>query len=201
MRNMEPLESRVLRSISLAADKTLYLLGTAGIDQFQIQMTDATHFEAREYKPDAITLDIRLPMMDGWTVLDRLKHDPNTRHIPVHIITASEGKLRGLNQGAIAYLQKPVTRDALGDALANIKQFIERGVRNLLSEGGPTMHGALWAAGVVDELNLTIAPLITGDADEPNIVEGGRLPDDAELELLSVERVGSELFLRYGRAS
>jgi hypothetical protein len=49
MRNMEPLESRVLRSISLAADKTLYLLGTAGIDQFQVQMTDATHFEAREY--------------------------------------------------------------------------------------------------------------------------------------------------------
>jgi riboflavin-specific deaminase-like protein len=75
-----------------------------------------------------------------------------------------------------------------------------RGVRALLSEGGPTMHGALWAAGVVDELNLTIAQLITGDADEPNIVEGGRLPDAIELELLEVERVGSELFLRYGRA-
>jgi riboflavin-specific deaminase-like protein len=76
-----------------------------------------------------------------------------------------------------------------------------RGVRNLLSEGGPTMHGALWAAGVVDELYYTIAPLVTGDADEPNIVEGGRLPAAAELELLEVERVGSELFLRYGRAS
>jgi riboflavin-specific deaminase-like protein len=76
-----------------------------------------------------------------------------------------------------------------------------RGVRALLSEGGPIMHGALWAAGVVDELFLTIAPLITGDADEPNIVEGGRLPDAASLELLSVERTGSELFLRYGRAS
>ena len=63
------------------------------------------------------------------------------------------------------------------------------------------MHGALWAAGVVDELNVTITPLITGDADEPNIVEGGRLPADVELELLAVERVGSELFLRYGRAS
>jgi riboflavin-specific deaminase-like protein len=76
-----------------------------------------------------------------------------------------------------------------------------RGVRALLCEGGPTMHGALWAAGVVDELFLTIAPLITGDADEPNIVEGGRLPDAAGLELLSVDRAGSELFLRYGRAS
>ncbi|HEX5781760.1 MAG TPA: dihydrofolate reductase family protein [Solirubrobacteraceae bacterium] len=76
-----------------------------------------------------------------------------------------------------------------------------RGVRHLLSEGGPTMHGALWAAGVVDELYLTIAPLLTGDADEPNIVEGGRLPEAAELELLKVERIGSELFLRYGRPS
>jgi riboflavin-specific deaminase-like protein len=75
-----------------------------------------------------------------------------------------------------------------------------RGVRTLLSEGGPTMHGALWAAGVVDELFLTIAPLLTGDAEEPNIVEGGRLPEAAALELLSVDRAGSELFLRYGRA-
>lgn len=76
-----------------------------------------------------------------------------------------------------------------------------RGVRALLSEGGPSMHGALWAAGVVDELYLTIAPLLTGDADEPNIVEGGRLLEAPELELREVERVGSELFLRYGRAS
>jgi riboflavin-specific deaminase-like protein len=84
----------------------------------------------------------------------------------------------------------------LTEMLADLRA---RGVRALLSEGGPTMHGALWAAGVVDELYLTIAPLITGDADEPNIVEGGRLPDPADLELLAVDRVGSELFLRYGR--
>ena len=43
---------------------------------------------AREYKPDAITLDIRLPVVDGWTVLDRLKHDSRTRHIPVHLISS-----------------------------------------------------------------------------------------------------------------
>ena len=76
-----------------------------------------------------------------------------------------------------------------------------RGVRALLSEGGPTHARRAVAAGVVDELYLTIAPLITGDYDEPNIVEGGRLPDAVELELLSVDRAGSELFLRYGRAS
>jgi riboflavin-specific deaminase-like protein len=74
-----------------------------------------------------------------------------------------------------------------------------RGVRALLSEGGPTMHGALWAAGVVDELFLTLAPLITCGEDAPGIVAGGRLPSPASLELLSVDRKGSELFLRYAR--
>ena len=87
---------------------------------------------ARHFKPDAITLDIQLPMMDGWTVLDRLKHDPATRHIPVHIITVTEDRLRGLHQGAIAYLQKPVERAALDEALVRTQQFTERGVRNLL---------------------------------------------------------------------
>jgi len=84
----------------------------------------------------------------------------------------------------------------LTEMLADLRA---RGVRALLSEGGPTMHGALHAAGVVDELFLTIAPLITGDDGEPNIVAGGRLPEPIELELLWVERAGSEIFLRYGR--
>ena len=86
---------------------------------------------------------------------------------------------------------------ALTEMLADLHA---RGVRKLLSEGGPTMHGALWAAGAVDELHLTIAPLITGDADEPTIGAGGRQPVAVELELLEVDRIGSELFLRYGRA-
>ena len=87
---------------------------------------------AQQLKPAAILLDIRLPGMDGWTVLDRLKHDPTTRHIPVHIISVEEGRQRSLQQGAIAYLQKPVTADAITDALAEIKVFIERRVKNLL---------------------------------------------------------------------
>ncbi|HEY9301188.1 MAG TPA: response regulator, partial [Phormidium sp.] len=87
---------------------------------------------AREFKPTAIILDIRLPIMDGWTILDRLKHDPTTRHIPVHIMSVEEGKQRSLQQGAIAYLQKPISSEALGNALAAIKEFIERPVKNLL---------------------------------------------------------------------
>jgi CheY-like chemotaxis protein/two-component sensor histidine kinase len=87
---------------------------------------------ARELIPDAIMLDLHLPVMDGWTVLDRLKHDPTTRHIPVHILSVEDSRQRGLELGAIAYLQKPVTREALTTALVDIKGFIERQVRNLL---------------------------------------------------------------------
>ncbi|MFQ4143179.1 response regulator [Chlorogloeopsis sp. ULAP02] len=87
---------------------------------------------AGEYQPAAIILDIRLPEMDGWTVLDRLKHDQNTRHIPVHIMTVEEGRQRSLQQGAIAYLQKPINSEVLHQALTKIKGFVERRVKNLL---------------------------------------------------------------------
>ncbi|MBW4597292.1 MAG: HAMP domain-containing protein [Brasilonema angustatum HA4187-MV1] len=87
---------------------------------------------AQQFQPSAIILDIRLPGMDGWTVLDRLKHDPSTRHIPVHIMTVEEGRQRGLQLGAIAYIQKPVSTEVLSQALSNIKGFVERPVKNLL---------------------------------------------------------------------
>jgi hypothetical protein len=86
----------------------------------------------QEFKPDAMMLDIGLPDMDGWTLLDRLKHDPNTRHIPVHIISAGEERQRSLQMGAIAYLQKPVTKETLVEALTDMKRFIDRRVKNLL---------------------------------------------------------------------
>jgi riboflavin biosynthesis pyrimidine reductase len=88
-------------------------------------------------------------------------------------------------------LADPQPRAMLADLRA-------RGVRALLCEGGPTLHGALLADRLVDELFLTLFPLATGDEDEPTIVAGGRLAEAAELELLWVLRSGSELFVRYG---
>jgi len=87
---------------------------------------------AHRMKPDAITLDIGLAEVDGWTVLDRLKHDAATRHIPVHIISASDERQRGLRQGAIAHLTKPVTRESLTEALGDIREFVDRAMRTLL---------------------------------------------------------------------
>jgi riboflavin biosynthesis pyrimidine reductase len=81
---------------------------------------------------------------------------------------------------------------------AALHELRARGIRALLCEGGPTLFGALLASGLVDELFLTVTPLLTGDADEPAIVEGGRLPEPAGLKLLWTMRSGGELFLRYG---
>jgi HAMP domain-containing protein/CheY-like chemotaxis protein len=87
---------------------------------------------AHEYRPDAITLDIDMPGLDGWKVLERLKHHPSTRHIPVHIISGIERRQQGLKAGAMAYLAKPVSKDALDDAFSRIATFIEDIPKHLL---------------------------------------------------------------------
>ncbi len=86
-----------------------------------------------QFQPDAIFLDIQLPVMNGWTVLDCLKHDAKTQHIPVYILSVMESEhQRGLKQGAVSYLQKPVTTAALSQVLTSLKAFAERKVKNLL---------------------------------------------------------------------
>ncbi|AUT01743.1 two-component system sensor histidine kinase/response regulator [Nostoc sp. CENA543] len=87
---------------------------------------------AQQYQPEAITLDINLPDVDGWTLLDRLKHDPQTRHIPVHIMSVDDRQKRGLHLGAITYLQKPVSAEALDQVFTEMKSFIARKVKHLL---------------------------------------------------------------------
>ena len=87
---------------------------------------------AHRYKPHAITLDIGLPDMDGWALLDLLKNDPRTRHIPIHVISVNDEKKRGLKAGAFGFLEKPVDREGLLKALERSKEFITRPVRDLL---------------------------------------------------------------------
>ena len=87
---------------------------------------------ARKFKPAAVTLDIELPDLDGWKVLDALKHDPSTRHIPVHIISVDDRQQKALELGAVAGLTKPVTKKSLGQAFDLLESFIDRAVKNLL---------------------------------------------------------------------
>jgi CheY-like chemotaxis protein len=156
---------------------------------------------AREYRPDAITLDLQLPDMYGWTVLDRLKHDPATRHIPVHIISVDESTARGMKLGALACLKKPVSKKALTDAFNSMKSFIERTTKNLLvvEDNEVERNNIVSLVG-----NGDIFTTAVGTADEAFeliktrsfdcVVLDLRLPDMPGLEL--VEKIRKDLHLR-----
>ncbi|WP_313997647.1 response regulator [uncultured Paenibacillus sp.] len=87
---------------------------------------------ARTHRPDAILLDIQLPVMDGWSVLNQLKHHSDTRHIPVHVISVVDDIQQGLSMGALAYIKKPSSKDKLEDVFTQIESFIERDMKRLL---------------------------------------------------------------------
>jgi HAMP domain-containing protein/signal transduction histidine kinase/DNA-binding response OmpR family regulator len=87
---------------------------------------------AREFKPGAVTLDIHLPDMAGWTILDRLKHDPATRHIPVHIISGDEDRRRGIALGAMTYLEKSETNESLAETFTTIEHSVQKRIKKVL---------------------------------------------------------------------
>ncbi len=84
--------------------------------------TDAIEL-AREFHPTAISLDVFLPDMLGWTVLSYLKQDASLRHIPVQIVTLDENRQHGLSRGAFSFLTKPATTEGLEAAIQRIKTF------------------------------------------------------------------------------
>src|SRR5204862_7715360 len=87
---------------------------------------------AQQYLPTAITLDIFLPDMLGWTVLNNLKMDPTTRHIPVQILSVEEERQHGLSHGAFSYVVKPATTQDLEHAFDRIKSYIAPHRKRLL---------------------------------------------------------------------
>jgi HAMP domain-containing protein/signal transduction histidine kinase/DNA-binding response OmpR family regulator len=92
---------------------------------------DALAF-VRRRAPTAISLDVFLPDMLGWTVLSELKRDPATRHIPVQVVTIEEERQYGLERGAFSFLNKPLTTNELEGAFDRLKTFAAPRVRSLL---------------------------------------------------------------------
>jgi CheY-like chemotaxis protein/HAMP domain-containing protein/GAF domain-containing protein len=87
---------------------------------------------ARQYRPMAVSLDVFLPDMLGWTVLSQLKQDPATRHIPVQIVTLDEDRQHGLARGAFSFINKPTTTAGLQEALDRITDFTRPRRKQLL---------------------------------------------------------------------
>jgi HAMP domain-containing protein/CheY-like chemotaxis protein/signal transduction histidine kinase len=93
---------------------------------------------ARDFHPSAVSLDVFLPDMLGWTVLNHLKQDPATRHIPVQMLTLDEDRHHGLARGAFAFVTKPTSPDELESALSRIKEYASpRRKRLLIVEDNP----------------------------------------------------------------
>jgi HAMP domain-containing protein/signal transduction histidine kinase/DNA-binding response OmpR family regulator len=88
---------------------------------------------ARDYKPTAILLDIFLPDIEGWRVLERLKNDLNSRHIPVCVVSTEEARDRSLSAGALRFVPKPVhSKTVLDELLSDLKRYTSRPVKNVL---------------------------------------------------------------------
>jgi len=123
---------------------------------------------ARRFRPKGILLDVMLPGMDGWGVLDRLKRDPELNSIPVHFISATEESVRGVEAGAIGFLTKPVSKRALLEAFDRLLQNApdasrrvllvdddagsRAAMRHLLSETGVELVDATSAEEALDQL-------------------------------------------------
>ena len=118
---------------------------------------------ARDYLPSAILLDIDLPDIDGFTVLDRLKRDPGTRHIPVHVMSSLRERERALRQGAISYINKPVGREALHEEFNRIQKFQLSGKRSLLVVDDEKMQREAIVA-LIGDADLRIVAVDSGQA-------------------------------------
>ena len=156
---------------------------------------------AREFHPTAITLDVFLPDMLGWTVLNHLKLDPTTRHIPVQMLSIEEQRQHGLSHGAFSYLVKPATTEDLEHAFDRIKSYVTPHTKRLLVvEDNDIERQSIVELLAHDDIQITAVG--TGSEALDALHEGTfeccvvdlRLPDMSGFELL--ERVQAEPRLR-----
>ena len=146
---------------------------------------------AREFHPTAVSLDVFLPDMLGWTVLNHLKQDPATRHIPVQMLTLDEDRHHGLTRGAFAFVTKPTTREGLESALTRIKDYtMPRRKRLLVVEDNPAEQLSIRELLGHDDIDVsTVATgteALTAVAEQPFdcIVLDLRLPDMSGFDVL-----------------
>src|SRR5262249_30334439 len=144
---------------------------------------------AREYQPGAITLDVRLPDMSGWTLLDCLKHDPRTAHIPVHILSGHEYNQRGFALGAVTCVPKDVSQQSLDRVLAAVERSMELRKKTLLliAENGvraADIRNLLAGADleIIDAADLPTAAGVLRERKVDAVVLDWVLPESAGIE-------------------
>ena len=186
----DPHYCRVL--IDLARDKGFkVLVATRGSDALEL---------AKQYQPSAVSLDVFLPDMLGWSVLSQLKQNPLTRHIPVQIITLDEDKHHGLSRGAFSFVTKPTTTAGVEAALRRIKEYsTPRRKRLLVVEDNPAEQMSISELLGYDDVEIETAGTGRGALDalrrQPAdcVVLDLRLPDMSGFEVL--EELGADAAL------
>jgi HAMP domain-containing protein/CheY-like chemotaxis protein/signal transduction histidine kinase len=158
---------------------------------------------AREFHPTAVSLDVSLPDMLGWTVLNHLKQDPATRHIPVQMLTANEDWHHGLSHGAFAFVTKPTTPEGLVAAIDRIRDYSRpRRKRLLVVEDEPAQQLSIRALLDYDDIDVVVvstgeeALAVVKNQSYDCVVLDLRLPDMTGFELLeqlSQSDAGNEL--------
>jgi tubulin-specific chaperone A len=153
------------------------------------------------YKPSGIILDVNLPGINGWTVMARLKDDPETRHIPVHFISASDNKFDALKMGAIDYVTKPVSPEIIDQVFEKFNKIISKPVKDLLVvEDNPEQAKVISSIIGSGDVRITIAPTakeaynqILSEKFDCMVLDVS-LPDMSGVELLNKIRKNEELF-------
>ncbi len=147
---------------------------------------------AREYNPTAISLDVFLPDMLGWTILNHLKQDSKTRHIPVQMLTLDEDRHHGLSRGAFSFVTKPTSTEDLDAALTRIRDYSQpRRKRLLVVEDNPAEQMSIRELLGYKDIDIDtvdsgatalVKPSTTGSYD--CVVLDLRLPDMTGFEVL-----------------
>ncbi len=152
---------------------------------------------AREFRPTAVSLDVFLPDMLGWTVLNHLKQDPATRHIPVQMLTMDEDWHHGLSRGAFSFVTKPTNPEGLEAALIRIKEYTKpRRKRLLVVEDNPAEQLSIRELLGHDDIDVAVAETgsdaltMIGEETFDCVVLDLRLPDMTGFEVL--EKVSAE---------
>jgi HAMP domain-containing protein/signal transduction histidine kinase/DNA-binding response OmpR family regulator len=155
---------------------------------------------AQEYEPTAISLDVFLPDMLGWTVLNHLKQNPATRHIPVQMLTLDDDRHHGLSRGAFGFVTKPASAEGLEAALARIRLFAEpRRKRLLVVEDNPAEQFTVRELLGSDDIDIDVADSgasalqILKDVNYDCVVLDLRLPDMTGFEVLERMQENSRL--------
>jgi CheY-like chemotaxis protein len=113
---------------------------------------------AREFHPSAITLDIHLPDMSGWRILDRLKGDLATRHIPICVVSTDDARDRALRSGALGFLAKPLQSSDEADAvLQQLHAYVERGTKRLAVVMPPSPRRSEFIATLDTDVDVVLA--------------------------------------------